>query len=162
MRIASPAVNNRSVATSFSTYLVSYLPCSKNHQRALDAMQLSLEAESRNKVDAMRVKKKLEQDINDLELTLDGVNKAKAETERNFKKYQQQIRDLQQVNRIFVTLRLSLMVCDLSFSFIVVVRQVLIHSFIHSLWPPYEIGRPLYFCPVVTIFLSFYLSFFLA
>jgi len=25
-----------------------------------------------------------------------------------------------------------------------------------SLWPPYEIGGPLYFCPVVTIFLSFF------
>jgi len=61
-------------------------------------MQINLEAETRNKVEAMRVKKKLEQDINDLELTFDGVNKAKAETERNFKKYQQQIRDLQQVD----------------------------------------------------------------
>ena len=61
-------------------------------------MQLNLEAESRNKVEAMRVKKKLEQDITELEVTLDGVNKAKAETERNFKKYQQQIRDLQQVH----------------------------------------------------------------
>ena len=30
------------------------------------------------------------------------------------------------------------------------------------LWPPYVIGGPLYFCPVVTIFLSFYLFFFLA
>jgi len=29
-----------------------------------------------------------------------------------------------------------------------------------SLWPPYEIGGPLYFCPVVTIFVSFFLSFF--
>jgi len=26
------------------------------------------------------------------------------------------------------------------------------------LWPPYEIGRPLYFCPVVTIFLSIFFS----
>jgi len=24
------------------------------------------------------------------------------------------------------------------------------------LWPPYEIGRPLYFCPVVTIYLSIF------
>ena len=30
----------------------------------------------------------------------------------------------------------------------------------HLLWPPYEIGGPLYFCPVVTIFLSFFLSIF--
>jgi len=74
----------------------------KNHQRALDAMQLNLEAESRNKMDAMRVKKKLEQDINELEVTLDAVNKARAETERNFKKYQQQIRDLQQVRLVII------------------------------------------------------------
>jgi len=68
-------------------------------------MQLNVETESRNKVDAMRVKKKLEQDINDLEMTLDGVNKAKAETERNFKKYQQQIRDLQQVSFAVISAR---------------------------------------------------------
>jgi len=30
------------------------------------------------------------------------------------------------------------------------------------LWPPYEIREPLYFCPVITIFLSFYLFYFLA
>ena len=74
------------------------MAASKNHARTLDAIQINLDSESRSKVDALRVKKKLEQDINDLELTLDGVNKAKAETERNFKKYQQQIRDLQQVS----------------------------------------------------------------
>lgn len=60
-------------------------------------MQINLETEARNKMEALRIKKKLEQDINDLEMTLDGVNKAKAETEKNFKKYQQQIRDLQQL-----------------------------------------------------------------
>jgi len=60
-------------------------------------MQASLDAETRNKVDALRMKKKLEQDINDLEAALDSVNKAKTEIERNFKKYQQQIRDLQQM-----------------------------------------------------------------
>lgn len=60
-------------------------------------MQSSLEVEARNKVDALRMKKKLEQDINDLELALDGMNKSKAEVEKNYKKYQQQIRDLQQL-----------------------------------------------------------------
>ena len=29
---------------------------------------------------------------------------------------------------------------------------------IFLLWPPYEIGRPLYFCPVVTIYLSIFFS----
>ena len=67
-------------------------------------MQFNMETESRNKVEAMRVKTKLEQDINDLEMTLDGINKAKAKTERNFNKYQQQIRDLQQVNCTVISL----------------------------------------------------------
>ena len=30
----------------------------------------------------------------------------------------------------------------------------------HYLWPPYVIGGPLYFCPVVSFFLSIYLLFF--
>merc|ERR1712141_697880 len=42
----------------------------KNHQRAMDSMQASLEAESRAKAEALRIKKKLEGDINELEIAL--------------------------------------------------------------------------------------------
>merc|ERR1712179_526452 len=38
----------------------------KNHQRAMDSLQASLEAESRGKAEALRLKKKLESDINEL------------------------------------------------------------------------------------------------
>lgn len=69
----------------------------KNHQRTIDAIQTSLEMEARAKMDALRMKKKLEQDITDLELALDGMNKSKADVEKNYKKFQQQIRDLQQL-----------------------------------------------------------------
>lgn len=62
--------------------------CSKNHQRALDSMQASLEAESRGKAEAMRMKKKLEQDINELEVALDAANRGRAEAEKNIKRYQ--------------------------------------------------------------------------
>jgi len=68
----------------------------KNHQRALDSMQASLEAESRGKSEALRMKKKLEQDINELEVALDGANRGRAEAEKNAKKYQQQLREMQQ------------------------------------------------------------------
>ena len=51
----------------------------KNHQRALDSMQASLEAEARGKAEALRMKKKLESDINELEIALDHANKANAE-----------------------------------------------------------------------------------
>lgn len=60
-------------------------------------MQTTIEVEGRNKVEALKVKKKLEQDINDLELALDALSKAKGDVERSNKKYQQQIRDLQQL-----------------------------------------------------------------
>lgn len=69
----------------------------KNHQRAIETLQTSIEAEARNKVEALKTKKKLEQDINDLELALDTLNKSKGDVERSNKKYQQQIRDLQQM-----------------------------------------------------------------
>lgn len=36
----------------------------KNHQRALESMQATLEAETRGKQEALRIKKKLESDIN--------------------------------------------------------------------------------------------------
>jgi len=51
-------------------------------------MQASLEAESRGKAEAMRVKKKLESDINELEVGLDGANRGRAEAEKNLKKFQ--------------------------------------------------------------------------
>ncbi len=69
---------------------------SKNHQRALDSMQASLEGEARGKSEALRMKKKLEQDINELEVALDSANRGRAEAEKNIKKHQAQVRDLQQ------------------------------------------------------------------
>merc|ERR1712098_307160 len=41
----------------------------KNHARAMDSLQASLECEQRAKAEALRIKKKLEGDINDLEIT---------------------------------------------------------------------------------------------
>merc|ERR1711992_116586 len=65
----------------------------KNHQRAMDSMQTSLEAESRAKAEALRIKKKLESDINELEIALDHSNKANAEAHKSIKRYQGQLRD---------------------------------------------------------------------
>jgi len=67
----------------------------KNHQRALDSIQASLEAEARGKGEALRMKKKMESDINELEVALDGANRGRAEAEKNIKKYQAQIREVQ-------------------------------------------------------------------
>merc|ERR1711922_26064 len=65
----------------------------KNHQRAMESMGASLEAEQRSKAEALRIKKKLEGDINELEIGLDHANKANAEGLKAIKRYQAQLRE---------------------------------------------------------------------
>merc|ERR1719489_414474 len=65
----------------------------KNHARAMDSMQASLEGEQRSKAEALRIKKKLESDINELEVTLDNANKANNEGQKAIKRYQANLRD---------------------------------------------------------------------
>jgi len=67
----------------------------KNHQRAIDSMQASLEAEAKGKAEALRMKKKLESDINELEIALDHANKANAEAQKSIKRHQQQLKETQ-------------------------------------------------------------------
>merc|ERR1712077_189385 len=67
----------------------------KNHQRAMDSLQASLEAEARAKAEALRIKKKLESDINELEIALDHANKANAEAHKGIKRYQGQLREVE-------------------------------------------------------------------
>merc|ERR1712106_1286345 len=65
----------------------------KNHARAMDSMQASYESEQRAKAEALRIKKKLEGDINELEIALDHANKANAEAQKAIKRYQGQMRE---------------------------------------------------------------------
>merc|ERR1711974_454075 len=53
------------------------------------------EAESRAKAEALRIKKKLEADINELEIALDHANKANAEAQKSIKRYQGQLREVE-------------------------------------------------------------------
>merc|ERR1719356_1510315 len=65
----------------------------KNHARAMDSIQASLESEQRAKAEALRIKKKLEGDINELEIALDHANKANIEAQKAIKRYQGQLRE---------------------------------------------------------------------
>merc|ERR1719369_2280128 len=65
----------------------------KNHGRAMDSLNASLESEQRAKGEALRIKKKLEGTINELEIALDHANKANAEGMKAIKRYQGQLRD---------------------------------------------------------------------
>merc|ERR1719419_1794952 len=56
-------------------------------------MQASLESEQRAKAEALRIKKKLEGDINELEIALDHANKANSEAQKAIKRYQGQHRE---------------------------------------------------------------------
>ena len=54
----------------------------KNHARAMDSIQASLDSEQKAKAEALRIKKKLEGDINELEIALDHANKANVEAQK--------------------------------------------------------------------------------
>ena len=87
----------------------------KNHQRALESMQASLEAEARAKEEALRIKKKNEADINEvtfchiesfhqilaltlftpqMEIALDHANKAHSEGKKAMKRTHMQLGDV--------------------------------------------------------------------
>merc|ERR550519_2483917 len=65
----------------------------KNHARAMDSIQASMDSEQRAKAEALRIKKKLEGDINELEIALDHANKANVEAQKAIKRYQGQLRE---------------------------------------------------------------------
>merc|ERR1712027_228459 len=65
----------------------------KNHARAMDSMQASLETEQGAKAEALRIKKKLEGEINELEIALDHANKANNEALKSIKRYQAQLKE---------------------------------------------------------------------
>merc|ERR1711874_144252 len=65
----------------------------KNHLRAMESLGASLETEQKSKAEALRIKKKLEGEINELEIGLDHANKANAEGLKAIKRYQSQLRD---------------------------------------------------------------------
>merc|ERR1711910_70742 len=67
----------------------------KNFGKALEGMQMALEAESKGKIEALRMKKKLEGDVIDLDCSLEHANAANAETQRNIKTYQLGLREAQ-------------------------------------------------------------------
>merc|ERR1719309_1463565 len=65
----------------------------KNHLRAMDSLAASLEVEQKSKAEALRLKKKLEGEINELEIGLDHANKANSEGLKAVKRYQGQLRE---------------------------------------------------------------------
>lgn len=84
----------RSVHPTIQLYscTVPFLSSRKNHQRAVESLQASLEAETKGRAEALRMKKKMEGDLNEMEIQLEHANRNNAELVKMLKKLQQQIK----------------------------------------------------------------------
>merc|ERR1711962_1009933 len=67
----------------------------KNFGKAIEGMQMALEAETKGKVEALRMKKKLDSDVVDLGVALEHANAVNAESQRNIQLIQGNIRNVQ-------------------------------------------------------------------
>ncbi|XP_018601742.2 myosin, heavy chain 7B, cardiac muscle, beta a [Scleropages formosus] len=67
----------------------------RNHQRALESMQATLDAEAKSRNEALRLKKKMEGDLNEIEIQLNHANRQAAEAQKLVRQLQAQIKDLQ-------------------------------------------------------------------
>merc|ERR1711997_490742 len=102
----------------------------KNHQRAMDSMAASLEAESRGKAESLRLKKKLESDINELEIALDHANKAnsvrlKVSIQKRAANVQTLLRRLVWLTGVLVPSKVSLRKPELYLTLLTVARSKL-------------------------------------
>jgi myosin heavy chain 6/7 len=64
----------------------------RNHSKAMEHLQFAIEEESKSKAEAIRSKKKLEQDINELDSSLQRSTLENADIQKNVKKYQESMR----------------------------------------------------------------------
>lgn len=60
----------------------------RNHLRVVDSLQTSLDAETRSRNEALRVKKKMEGDLNEMEIQLSHANRVAAEAQKQVKSLQ--------------------------------------------------------------------------
>ncbi|KAE8633491.1 hypothetical protein XENTR_v10001894 [Xenopus tropicalis] len=67
----------------------------RNNQRAVDTLQASLEAETRSRNEALRVKKKMEGDLNEMEIHLSQANRIASEAQKQLKNLQGVLKDTQ-------------------------------------------------------------------
>jgi hypothetical protein len=64
----------------------------RNSQRVVDSMQSTLDSEVRSRNDALRVKKKMEGDLNEMEIQLSHSNRQAAEAQKQLRNVQGQLK----------------------------------------------------------------------
>ncbi|XP_010765413.1 myosin-7 [Notothenia coriiceps] len=67
----------------------------RNHQRAVDSLQSSLDAETRSRNEALRIKKKMEGDLNEMEIQLSLASRQAAEAQKQLKATHSNLKDAQ-------------------------------------------------------------------
>ncbi|XP_077429298.1 myosin heavy chain, fast skeletal muscle-like [Vanacampus margaritifer] len=67
----------------------------RNSQRVIEAMQTTLDAEIRSRNDALRIKKKMEGDLNEMEIQLSHANRQASEAQKQLRNVQGQLKDAQ-------------------------------------------------------------------
>ncbi|OPJ72146.1 hypothetical protein AV530_007881 [Patagioenas fasciata monilis] len=67
----------------------------KNHQRTVETMQGVLDAEIRNKSESLKLKKKMEGDLNEMEIQLSHANRVAAEAQKHLHSIQEVLKDTQ-------------------------------------------------------------------
>uniref|UniRef100_A0A8V1AKG8 Myosin-7 n=1 Tax=Gallus gallus TaxID=9031 RepID=A0A8V1AKG8_CHICK len=67
----------------------------RNHLRVVDSLQTSLDAETRSRNEALRLKKKMEGDLNEMEIQLSHANRTAAEAQKQVKALQGYLKDTQ-------------------------------------------------------------------
>ncbi|CAG5897246.1 unnamed protein product [Menidia menidia] len=67
----------------------------RNGQRAMESMQATLDAEVRSRNEALRVKKKMEGDLNEMEIQMSHANRQAAEAQKQLRGVQGQLKDAQ-------------------------------------------------------------------
>ncbi|XP_026116991.1 myosin heavy chain, cardiac muscle isoform-like isoform X1 [Carassius auratus] len=67
----------------------------RNHQRAIESMQATLDAEAKSRNEAIRVKKKMEGDLNEMEVQMNHANRLASESQKMVRNLQTQTKDLQ-------------------------------------------------------------------
>lgn len=63
----------------------------RSHQRSLETLQADLEAELRSRGEAVRLRKKMESDLNEMEVQLGHANRQATENQRTIRHLQTQV-----------------------------------------------------------------------
>lgn len=73
-------------------YFPNRIKRSRNQQRSIESMQMTLDSESKARQEAVRIKKKMEGDLNDLEIQLGHSNRQASESQKLVKSVQAHVK----------------------------------------------------------------------